>query len=120
LLGFLEKQRPKVQILMPGERPCHYDTGKHGKKITLIEAEDQGQGGQTFNSKSSKRFGYDSDEEMRFTMRNPDNGAKIHCDEFKLKDRKTGAQLFHSYENQEVTDFFSFNDREGLSKKDSF
>jgi len=57
---------------------------------------------------------------MRFTMRNPDNGAKIHCDEFKLKDRKTGAQLFHSYENQEVTDFFSFNDREGLSKKDSF
>ena len=51
---------------------------------------------------------------MRVTMRDHTNGSKIRCDEFKLKDRKSGRSLFHAYENQEVSDYFAFNDREGL------
>lgn len=114
LLSFIDTQKPREQL---GLKAMRFELGLNGKKITLIEDEKQrqGQGGM---SRKVARDGNDSDEEMRSTMRNLDTGQFLRVDEFRMKDRKTNKNLFHAYENMEVTDFFKFNDREGLVQKD--
>lgn len=57
----------------------------------------------------------DSDEEMFEAMRNPANDYFIKCDEFNLKGKK--GYTFNAYGNQEISDFFEFNDKEGLTNK---
>jgi hypothetical protein len=62
--------------------------------------------------------GDDSDEEMSYTMRIMDKGAIIRCSEFSLLNKQKNKHMFQAYANQEVTDFFQFNDREGMGHKD--
>jgi hypothetical protein len=114
LLSFVETQKA---VELPGLKAMRYELGFNGKKISLVEdgKPKQGQGGM---SRKINKNGNDSDEEMRTTMRNEESGALIQCDEFRMKDRKSNKHLFHAYENMEVTDFFKFNDREGLVQKD--
>ena len=58
-----------------------------------------------------------SDEEMFEEMRDPRCDYFIKCDEFNLKG-KTGY-TYNAYRNEEITDYFEFNDKEGLTAKDA-
>jgi len=52
------------------------------------------------------------------TLVDTNSQTRIYADEFRLKSRKTGALIYDAYQNQEVTDYFEFNDKEAIKHKD--
>ena len=60
----------------------------------------------------------DSDEEVKDIMKDmlDENNNVINVEEFHLNG--TRGVAFAAYQNEEITDFFHWNDKESIKKKD--